>query len=126
MADAVVTLVAKKKMMQARAGAIALPKVVGMAFGSGGVDASGNVITPTEGQTALKNQLLRKNIDGYEFLSDTKCRYACTLATSELVGKYISEIALYDSDGDLVAIKNFMSKGKDSDLEITFQMDDEF
>ena len=126
MADAVVTVVAKKKMMKARAGAIALPKVVGMAFGSGGVDTSNMVIVPTETQTTLNNELLRKAIDGYEFLSDTKCRYICTLAISELVGKYISEIALYDSDGDLVAIKNFMSKGKDSDLEITFQMDDEF
>ena len=126
MADAIVTLVAKTKMMKARAGTIVLPKVVGMAFGSGGVDSSGNVITPKETQTALKNQLLRKAIDGYEFLSNTKCRYACTLTNEELVGKYISELALYDEDGDLIAIKNFLSKGKDSDLEITFQMDDEF
>lgn len=126
MADAVVTLVAKKKMIKARAGEIALPKIVGIAFGSGGVDTSNNVITPTETQITLNNELLRKVIDKYEFLSDTKCRYVCTLANNELVGKYISEIALYDEDGDLVAIKNFMSKGKDSDLEITFQMDDEF
>lgn len=126
MADAIVTLSGKTKMMKARTGAITLPKIVGMAFGNGGVDASGNVIAPVETQTALKNELLRKEIDGYEFLSEKKCRYSCTLLSSELVGSYINEIALYDEDGDLVAIKNFLSKGKDADLEMTVQMDDEF
>ena len=126
MADAVVTLIAKKKMMRARAGEAALPKVVGMAFGSGGVNTSGAVITPLETQTTLNNELLRKEIDGYAFLSDKKCRYTCTLSNSDLAGTYLSEIALYDEDGDLIAIKNFLSKGKDADLEITMQMDDEF
>lgn len=126
MADAVVTLLAKKKMMKARCGEITLPKVVGMAFGSGGVDSSGSVVTPAETQTSLNSEMLRKDVDGYELISDTKCRYKCTLANDELVGKYISELALYDEEGDLVAIKNFLPKGKDSDLEITFQMDDEF
>lgn len=126
MADAVVTLIAKKKMIRARAGEIALPKVVGMAFGSGGVDASLNVITPTETQTALNKELFRKEIDGYTFLSDSKCRYECTLENDELSGVYISEVALYDEDGDLIAIKNFMRKGKDADIEMTMQMDDEF
>ena len=126
MAEAVVTLVAKKKMMKARAGAIALPKIVGMAFGNGGTDASGNVITPVETQTALNSELLRKEIDGYEFLSDTKCRYNCTLGSADLVGKYVSELALYDEDGDILAIKNFLQKGKDSDIEMTMMFDDEF
>lgn len=126
MAEAIVTLAAKTKMMKARTGEIALPKIVGMAFGSGGVDSTGNVLVPVETQNALNSELLRKAIDGYEYLSDKKCRYTCTLANDELVGKYISEIALYDEDGDLVAIKNFLSKGKDSDLEMTMQIDDEF
>ena len=34
-----VTTKAKKKMVQARAGIIALPKIVGMVFGDGGVDS---------------------------------------------------------------------------------------
>lgn len=126
MADAVVTAIAKKKMMRARAGEINLPKIVGMAFGSGGVDSSLNVITPVATQTALKNELMRKKIDGYTILSDSKCRYECTLKNNELVGSYISELALYDEDGDLVAIKNFMRKGKDADVEMTMQIDDEF
>ena len=126
MAEAIVTLVAKKKMMRARAGESTLPKIIGMVFGDGGVDSSGNVIAPLDSQTSLKNELLRKPIDKYTFISDSVCRYECTLENDELVGKYISELALYDEEGDLVAIKNFLKKGKDSDLEIKFQMDDEF
>ena len=126
MAEAVVTLKAKKKMMKARAGEITLPKIAGMAFGNGGVDSAGSVIKPAETQTALNGELLRKELDSYSFQSDTKCRYTCILRNDELVGSYISEMALYDEDGDLVAIKNFLPKGKDSDLEITMQMDDEF
>ena len=126
MAEAIVTLIAKKKMLRARAGEIAMPKIVGMAFGDGGVDSSNNVITPSENQTSLKNELLRKKVDKYTFISDSKCRYECTLANNELTGKYISELALYDDAGDIIAIKNFLKKGKDSDLEIKFQMDDEF
>ncbi len=126
MADAVVTLAARKKMVQARAGKIALPKIAGIAFGSGGVDAGGDVMAPTPGQAGLNRELLRRPVDGYAFLSDTKCRYECTLAEGELAGEYISEAALYDEDGDLVAIKNFLPKGKDSDMEMVIQIDDEF
>ncbi len=126
MADAVVTLAARKKMVQARAGETTLSKIVGVAFGSGGVDADGNVITPEGTQTALKQEILRKPVDKYTFLSDTKCRYECTLAEGELTGEYISEAALYDEEGDLVAIKNFLPKGKDSDLEMRIKIDDEF
>ena len=41
MADAMVTLIARKKLVRARAGAIELPPIVAMAFGTGGVDADG-------------------------------------------------------------------------------------
>lgn len=126
MAEAVVTLSAKKKMVKARAGVAELPKIIGMAFGNGGVDAGGVVIAPTDTQNTLNNELLRKELTSFSFLTDTKCRYVCILENNELVGASISEVALYDEDGDLVAIKNFLPKGKDSDLEMTMQIDDEF
>ena len=71
--NVIITKSARKKMVQARAGAITLPKIVGMAFGSGGVDSAGNVISPSETQTALKKELLRKPISGYNF-ADTNAR----------------------------------------------------
>lgn len=122
--NAIVTVNARKKMLKARAGDAKLPKITGFAFGNGGVDSGGSVIEPLETANALNNELLRKEVSGHEFTSDLVCRYICTLGKSELAGYKISEIALYDEDGDLVAIKNFLPKGKDEDLEMTFQIDD--
>lgn len=126
MAESVVTIKAKEKMLKARAGVQPLPKIVGMAFGDGGVTAEGVVIPPTEEQIALKNELLRKEIDGYVAVSNTCYRYTCTLGETELANEKISEVALYDADGDLVAIKNCLAKGKDDDAVMIFEIDDIF
>lgn len=124
--DAVVTKKARNKILKARAGDLVLPKITGMAFGDGGVDDDGSIIVPSVEQTELHSELLRKEVSGHEYLNDTVCRYSCTLEASELAGKSISELALYDADGDLIAIKNFSGKGKDDDLEMTFNIDDTF
>lgn len=126
MAEAVVTKLARNKMLKARAGDLALPKIVGMAFGSGGVDPQGIVIIPSDTQNALNTELLRKEIDSKTYVSDVECKYEVTLETEDLPGQSISEIALYDEVGDLVAIKNFLPKKKDSDLEMIFQISDMF
>lgn len=126
MAESVVTMKAKEKMLKARAGVQSLPKIVGMAFGDGGVTAEGIVIPPTEEQTALKNELLRKEIDGYTEVSNTCYRYVCSLQEEELANQKISEVALYDAEGDLVAIKNCLAKGKDDDAVMVFEVDDIF
>lgn len=97
-----------------------------MAFGTGAVDASGVPIPPTANDSSLKNEIFRKAVDSYTFTDDTTCRYLCTLSVSECAGENINEIGLYDEDGDIIAIKSFKNKGKDSDLEMTFQVDDIF
>lgn len=124
--NVIITKKSKEKLVKARAGAIQLPKIVGMVFGYGGVDASGNVIPPTESQSGLTNEIFRKELDGYSFPADTTCRYECTLTESELAGEEISEIGLYDSEGDVVCIKTFKRKGKDDDVEQTYTLDDIF
>ncbi len=121
-----ITKAAREKIVKARAGAIVLPKVVGMAFGDGGVDEGGNIVPPVDGQAALANELYRKPIDGYSFPEDTVCRYECTLSEEELAGEEISEIGLYDEDGDILCIKAFKRKGKDNDVEQTYALDDIF
>lgn len=113
-------------MVKARAGISSLPKIVGMAFGDGGVDSGGTVKPHSADQNTLHHELLRKNVDGYEVLSDTKIRYRCTLAENELANTYISEVGLYDADGDMVAMKAFLKKGKDADMECVFECDDTF
>lgn len=124
--NVIITKKARENLCKARAGAIQLPKIVGMAFGNGGVDAAGEVIPPTEEQSELANEIFRKAIDGYSFPADTTCRYECTLAESELAGEEISEVGLYDESGDVVCIKTFMRKGKDGDVEQTYTLDDIF
>ena len=126
--NVVITKKSRKKLVKARAGSITLPKVIGMAFGNGGVDSNGNVIAPAESQETLANELYRKEIDSYEFPegTDTTCRYECTLTETELAGEEISEIGLYDEEGDIICIKTFTRKGKDDDVEQTYVLDDIF
>lgn len=124
--NVIITKKSRENLVKARAGAIQLPKIVGMAFGNGGVDAAGNVIPPTEAQTGLTSEIFRKKIDRYSFPADTTCRYECTLTESELAGEEISEIGLYDEKGDIACIKTFKRKGKDDDVEQTYTLDDIF
>ena len=53
MAGTTVTTRAKKKMLEARAGIAALPKIVGMAFGTGGVNSAGEIVAHSPDQNAL-------------------------------------------------------------------------
>ncbi len=124
--NAIITQKARENMAKARAGEIVLPKIVGMVFGDGGCDNEGNVLAPEEDQAELRNELYRKEIDRYSFVNATTCRYECTLTESELSGSYISEIGLYDENGDVACIKSFKKKGKDDDLEMTYTLDDIF
>jgi len=127
MSESVVTNKAKAKMVKARAGIITtVPKIVGVAFGDGAASGS-SVRTPLATDTALQNELLRQVVDSYTLQADgISVLYVCTLAKATLAGKSINEAALYDADGDLVAIKSFSAKGKDSDMEMVFQITDTF
>ena len=75
----IITVTARKNMVRARAGEIQLPKIVGFVFGDGGVDESGNIIPLSETDSTLGNELLRKKYDSYTMVSDTECKYECTL-----------------------------------------------
>lgn len=126
--NVIITSKGRKKLVLARAGASDLPPIVGMAFGTGGVDSSDTVIPPKDSQTDLTSEVYRKTIDGYTVseLETATVRYECTLLKNEVNNQYISEIGLYDADGDIICIKTFTKKGKDSDLEMTFTIDDVF
>lgn len=126
--NVIVTKQARQKLAKARAGAITLPKVIGVAFGDGGVNSSGEVVAPSATQTGLTHELFRKPIDKYEVLTteDATVRYVCTLTESELAGESVSEIGLYDAAGDILCVKTFTPKGKDDDIEQTYTLDDIF
>ena len=123
----VVTRIAKRKMLQARSGDAALPKIVGMAFGTGGVDSGGSIITNPDTQNRLNNEIYRKSVDGHTTVSDTKVRYTCTISGGEIAdGTAVSEIGLYDEAGDFVNTTCFHPKEIDADMEIIFECDDTF
>lgn len=121
---AITTTIAKKKLLLARAGQQELPGIRQMVFGSGGVNISGDVLEPEPGQRNLNKEIYRKNIEKVEVVNDTQITYYCTLEEDELINKDISEIALADAEGDLVTIKNFKAKGKDSDFKFVFKVND--
>ena len=123
MAHEIITLVAREKLAKARAGIVPLSPIVKMAFGDGGHDTSGNIIEPGE---TLRHELLRKDIDNYREITKTSYCYVCTLEKSELAGNSISEIALVDADGDCVGLKSFFPKIKDDDMEMAFEIEDQF
>ena len=122
--DAVTTKLAKKKILLARAGDLALPKITQMAFGSGGVDERGIVLQPTEDQRTLNNEIGRYEILEHKAVSDTQVTYYCKIGEEDLNGSSISEIALVDEAGDIVAIKNFKAHEKDKTIVYTFTIDD--
>lgn len=126
MAQAVIAKVGKTKLCKAHAGDISLPKIVKMALGDGGVDASGNVIDTTGEEISLRSELLKRNIDSHTYPNDTTCRYSMRLGKSDLANKHISEQGLFDEEGDLIAYKTFLPKGKDADMEFVFEMDEIF
>lgn len=124
--NSVFTIKARSNLMKARAEGIAVPQIIGMAFGDGAVTQQGDIIQPREDQKSLNNEIYRKELTGHEYTGELKCKYTCYLTADEIPNSKINELALYDSNNDLVAIKNFLTKEKDDDLEMEFQIEDNF
>lgn len=113
-------------MAEARKGIIELAPIKSIALGDGGLDGDGNPIVPLEQDVGLKNELLRRDYDSSVRLSDTSFRYRIDLKAGELLGREISEIALFDAEGDMLSIKTFLPKVVEEDMEISFEIDDKF
>ncbi len=130
MADSagVTTAVARRKLCRAHAGDMELPAITRMAWGNGGVDETGQPLATTGNEVGLYNELLVKDIESHEYVGDgeTTCRYTATLEAEELSGEEISEMGLYDSEGDLVAYRTFLRKGKDADIPQIYDMEEVF
>lgn len=124
----VITAIGRKKLCEAHAGKKTLAPITQMGFGDGGVDSGGTPKSVTGDETQLYNELMRKNVADPVFCNDghTTCRYAATLENDDLVGREISEIAMYDSEGDMVMIQTFSRKGKDEGMPHKYEVDEIF
>lgn len=126
MAAGKITAVGRRKLCMAHAGDISLPRIMYMAVGDGGLDGEGNPVEITGEEVSLSHELLRKEITTHTYPEETTCRYGMRLGKEELAGEHISEMGLFDGEGELVAYKNFLPKGKDSDMEFAFELDEIF
>lgn len=120
----VVPNIARKKMIEARAGLRTLPAITGFAFGNGGIDAEGSTMVPTADLTALNSEIARKAYTNLTVVSDLLIRYECDVDEDEFGGEKVSEMALYDSEGDLVSIQFFQPNA--DDVARTYVIDDDY
>lgn len=119
----VITKKRRMKMAAASHTTGQIAKISHIALGSGGVTADGDVIEPLAENVQLNNEIIRKAYASSQKVSDTAYAYTIKLEEDELVGSFISELALIDEDGDVAAFSNFLPKGKD-ETEVTFTIED--
>ena len=123
----IITKTRRILLCQISSGAIiAMPKITHIALGTGGVDANGEPLVPSETQTALNQQVGEYEIESVSYPVETTSRYTITIPENELVGEAISEVGLVDEQGNLCAVKNMYVKRKDEGVTFTFTFDDEF
>jgi phage-related tail fiber protein len=104
------------------AGGATLPAVAQMAFGDGGHDAAENSKPVPASRTALFHERLRKPCAAIVQISPTEVQATAYIDEAELVGAAISEAALVDTAGNLIAMKTFAPKHKESDERIEIKL----
>ncbi len=130
--EAKMTKKGRELLCKAHAGDARLSPIAHIALGNGGRD-DGGPIAVTGLETELKSEIARKAVESHEYGEETdggmlkiKERYSISLSEEELAGETISEAGLVDGDGNLVAYLAFLGKGKDKDMEFTFNIDEIF
>lgn len=127
MAYTTTTVAARAKFAKAHGQGGTVPKVTHVGWGNGGYDDElGEVIDPSPNATVVPGEFLKKTIDVITMLDTITVRYVISLEKPEGNGQNVSSCGLYDSEGTLVSIKNFIPKPKDSDTLITIQWDEQF
>lgn len=106
------------------AGEAQAPAITHMAFGRGGHLPDGTAKPVEGGRTALFDERLRKPVTSIMRPQPTWVEVKGVVAESELVGETLSEAALVDAAGQLVAMKTFAPKVKEADerIEITLTL----
>lgn len=125
--NSVVTKYRRINLAKITSGAVStIPKITHIAFGDGGLDASGNPKIPTETQTALSHEFCRYAVTSITYPVETTARYKVVIPRGEQTGKQFNEMALVDNASKLCAIKTMYTKQKDDDVIFTYEFDDEF
>ncbi len=114
-AEAVVLTSFREKIAAHMAGKGTLKPIAYMAFGVGGHREDGSVIPPSEKQTALNDERLRKPLTVITQEDTLSVTGRAVIEKSEMNELPLSEAALVDADGAMIAVKNFAPKVKEAD-----------
>ena len=115
MAEAITLDAYRKRLAKHMADNTALPPIAYMAFGDGGHNADLTPKAPSAGAVALVHEVLRKPLAAITQEDAFSTTGKGVIDASELIGARISEAALLDANGQLVGLKNFAPKLKESD-----------
>lgn len=115
MAEAITVNGYRQRLAAAMAGNATIKKIAFIAFGDGGHLPDLTAKEPSPEQTQLNHELLRKPVITLVQEDPFSCTAKGALEYDELVGYAVSEAALIDEDGNLVGVKNFAPKVKESD-----------
>lgn len=121
-----ITAKGREKLCKAHAGDAMLPKLKYIAYGDGGVDENDVPIPVIGDEVSLRNELLRMEIDSHSYPVETTCEYKSGLDKEQLANVYISELGIFDEEGDLIVYKTFLKKGKDDDMLFDFSLQEIF
>lgn len=114
MAEAVTAHAYRERLARQAHDGTPVAQIFYMAFGDGGHNPDLTPKAPDDSRLSLWNELIRKPLaavtrDGLETTGRG------VLEEAELIGARISEAALFDQNGDIVGIKTFAPKLKESD-----------
>ena len=126
MANSVTTVTAREKFAAAHGDGSAVPQITNVGWGTGGHDANRQPTQPSGSLTSVPGEVLQKAIEGHSYPIATTARFTVKLEKTEANGSDISSCGLYDSAGDLIAVKHFAPKAKDNETEIVITWDEEF
>ncbi|MNW34042.1 hypothetical protein D3C74_110090 [compost metagenome] len=118
------TLNYRGKLAQAVAGLDPIVLITHIAIGNGGVDTNGVPKPLTGNETELFNEVLRKPVTAT--MPDARTvRYSLAVQaeTDGITGMGINEIALFDSQGELAAIKTTTTKNMEATDALDFDFD---
>lgn len=121
--DAVLLNQAKLKMLKFRATGSDGWKIAKFAFGTG-LANNGSRYTPRGDQTALIHEVARTEVAERLKIDEKTYQYMGYIPEDTANGQYITEVGLVDSDGDLVCIKTFDKKLKQTGTQMVFKIDD--
>lgn len=115
MASTVITNAYRARMADFHAGIGPLVPFASMAFGNGGHNPDGTPKPANADATALGHELLRKPLKSITRPEAYTVECEGRIEPGELTGFAISEAALLDADGQVVAIKTFAPKIREAD-----------